>query len=95
METSFFQEIFGKETAEFDRQKLEVDKSVFGEKVGLLGKLFGCGHERISRPFILGKTAYRTCLLCGARKQFNTQTLETFGGFYYPPIVRSEEQLNL
>lgn len=95
METSFYQNFFGKVTAGFDRQKIEVDRSVFGEKVGLLGKFFGCGHKEISRPFVSEKTAYRTCLKCGARKQFNTQTLKTFGGFYYPPIVKSEEQLNL
>lgn len=95
METSFYQNVFGKETAGFDRQDLEVDESVFGEKVGLLGKLFGCGHKEISRPFVLKKTAYRACLSCGARKRFDTQSLTTFGGFYYPPIVKSEEQLNL
>ncbi len=95
MATSFYESKFGQEKAGFNRQNLEVDKSVFGEKVGLLGKLFGCGHREVSRPFILGKTAYRTCLSCGARKRFDTQNLETFGGFYYPPIVKSEEQLNL
>lgn len=69
---------------------LEVTTSqrVFGEKVGLLGRLFGCWHENLSRPFEQNKTAYRTCLNCGARRQFDPQTLQTFGAFYYPPIVK-------
>jgi hypothetical protein len=76
-------------TNKFDRQRAEVNTEVFGVKVGLLNKLFGCGHRNISRPFALGKTAYRCCLECGARRQFNPDTLETFGNFYYTPIVKN------
>ena len=72
-----------------DRQKAEINKTVFGDKVGLMGKIFGCGHGNISRPFIQDGTSYRSCLSCGARKQFNPETLETFGDFYYPPVVRA------
>jgi hypothetical protein len=67
-----------------------VDKGVFGQKVGVIAKLFGCWHENISRPFVQGDTAYRACLNCGARKQFNTETLETYGTFYFPPVVKEE-----
>jgi hypothetical protein len=77
-------------THRFDRQKTEVKGEVFGVKVGLLNKLFGCGHRNISRPFADGKTSYRCCIECGARRQFNPETLETFGTFYYPPIVRAD-----
>lgn len=72
------------------RRKAGVDERVFGAKVGIFTKLFGCEHTNISRPFTAGGTSYRTCLGCGARKQFNSETLETFGSFYYPPVVRSE-----
>jgi hypothetical protein len=27
------------------------ESEVFGEEVGLMGKIFGCGHEELSRPF--------------------------------------------
>jgi len=27
------------------------ESDVFGEKVGLMGKIFGCGHEELNRPF--------------------------------------------
>ena len=71
-----------------DRQQTKVNEEVFGEKVGFMGKIFGCNHQNISRPFTHGKISYRSCLQCGARKQFNPETLETFGGFFYPPVVR-------
>jgi len=67
----------------------EVDAQVFGEKVGLFGKVFGCWHEKLSRPFSQEKIAYRSCLECGARKQFDSETLETHGAFYFPPLVRA------
>lgn len=62
-------------------------KEAFGGKIGLLGKLFGCWHKRISRPFTIGRDSYRACLNCGARKHFDTKTLKTYGSFHYPPIV--------
>jgi len=66
-----------------------VDQRIFGEKVGFIGKIFGCQHEEISRPFSQEKIAYRSCLKCGARKQFDAETLETFGEFYFPPVVQA------
>jgi DNA-directed RNA polymerase specialized sigma24 family protein len=68
-----------------------VDRYVFGQKVGLIAKLFGCWHENLSRPFGSGRSAYRACLNCGARKRFNTETLETYGTFYFPPTVKEEQ----
>lgn len=73
-----------------NNNETEIDLRVFGKKVGFLTKFFGCEHRNISRPFIAGKVSYRTCLQCGARKQFNTETFKTFGDFYYPPAERME-----
>ena len=64
-----------------------LNTQVFGQKMGLATKLFGCWHEQVSRPFTAGKTAYRSCLSCGARRQFDPETLRTFGGFYTPPVI--------
>lgn len=64
----------------------KTETGLFANKVGLIGKLFGCGHGDLSRPFSQGKIGYRSCLKCGAVKQFNLETLETFGGFYYPSV---------
>jgi hypothetical protein len=68
----------------------ETDRRVFGDKVGLFGKIFGCWHEDLSRPFSQEKVAYRSCMKCGARKQFDSETLETHGAFYFPPLVRAD-----
>ena len=68
----------------------KIDKFVFGKRIGVITKLFGCWHNDVSRPFVQGKTAYRSCLQCGARKQFNPETLETTGGFYFPPVIKEE-----
>jgi len=68
----------------------QIDRLVFGQKMSLMAKLFGCWHNNISRPFVQGKTAFRSCLQCGARKQFNPETLETRGSFYFPPVIEKE-----
>lgn len=59
----------------------------FGDKIGFFGKLFGCWHKQISRPFTIGRDSYRACLDCGARKHFDPQTLKTYGSFHYPPAA--------
>jgi hypothetical protein len=68
----------------------DMDSFVFGKKMGLVAKLFGCRHKNLSRPFTREKTSYRSCLNCGARKPFNAETLETYGKFYAPPVVKEE-----
>jgi hypothetical protein len=70
------------------KQTSAIDPIVFGQKMDLVTKLFGCWHGNISRPFIEGKTAYRSCLKCGARKPFNPETLETRGNYYFPPFIK-------
>ena len=55
-----------------------------GNKIGVFGKLFGCWHKRLSRPFTDKNVSYRACLECGARKNFNTQSFKTSGPFYFP-----------
>jgi hypothetical protein len=65
----------------------------FGKRIGIVGKVFGCWHNSLSRPFTNQSGSYRACLNCGARKPFDSKTLKTFGSFYYPPIVSTEEEL--
>lgn len=73
-----------------DKKETEINMRVFGTKVGFLAKYFGCEHKNISRPFVVSKISYRTCLQCGARRQFNTENFKTFGDFYYPPAEKLE-----
>jgi hypothetical protein len=72
-----------------------INREIFGKKVGFLSKIFGCGHQDLSRPFSNGKFGYRVCLRCGARKQFNAETLETFGNFYFAPAEKPELKTGL
>lgn len=71
------------------RKNKTIDEKVFGSKIGLTASLFGCWHDSISRPFTEGRTAYRACLKCGARKPFDPNTLQTQDKFYYPPIIKT------
>ena len=66
---------------------LDRTNGAFGGRIGFLGKLFGCWHKSLSRPFTNRNASYRACLKCGARKKFDTRTLQTFGPYYYPPTV--------
>ncbi|MBK9766361.1 MAG: hypothetical protein IPP63_04750 [Chloracidobacterium sp.] len=59
----------------------------FGRRIGLFGKLFGCWHRDLSRPFSSKNGSYRVCLDCGARKEFDISSFRTLGTFYYPPSV--------
>lgn len=61
------------------------ENRVFGKKIGLIGRMFGCFHRNLSRPFTRDEVSYRSCLECGARKRFDTDSLRTFRTFYYPP----------
>ena len=50
---------------------------------GWLARVFGCWHKEMSRPFTDQGQTYRTCLDCGARRQFNLRRWEMQGDFYY------------
>ena len=62
-------------------------EEIFGRKIGLLGKIFGCHHRRLTRPITSQRTTYQACVECGARKSFDTRTFRSSGGFYYPPTA--------
>lgn len=63
--------------------------SVFGKKIGFFWRLFGCAHRNLSRPFTKKEIGYRSCLECGARKRFDTDSLKTFRSYYYPPEIEN------
>ncbi len=59
----------------------------FGAKIGIFGKVFGCWHKELSRPFTSKRVSYRVCTECGARTKFDISNFKTSGIFYYPPSV--------
>ncbi len=63
------------------------NEPVFGNKIGTIAGIFGCWHSELSRPFSKGKTAYRVCLTCGARRKFDLESMKTFGPFHFPPSI--------
>jgi len=78
-------------TDKINFSRTKTDMEIFGTKASLISKIFGCSHGSLSRPFSHGKIAYRSCLKCGAVKQFNPETLQTFGEFYYPSATKATE----
>ncbi|MEP6924866.1 MAG: hypothetical protein ABI954_10410 [Pyrinomonadaceae bacterium] len=54
------------------------------ETVGFFVGIFGCWHKELSRPFTTANNSYRVCLNCGARRHFDTETLKTYGQYYFP-----------
>lgn len=74
----------------WNHRKLVKDK----QKVGLLARLFRCRHKELSRPFTVGKESHRTCTQCGARRNFDPETLQTYGDFYFP-LEKDISQLEL
>jgi len=57
--------------------------SVSARISNLVARVFGCRHAQMSRPFSRDGRAYRSCLNCGAQRQFNTGRWEMTGSFFY------------
>ncbi len=61
-----------------------IDASSLTGKIGnLMARVFGCWHAELSRPFSREGRAYRTCLNCGAQRQFNLGNWKMQGEFFY------------
>ena len=61
-----------------------IDASSLIGKIGtLMARVFGCWHAELSRPFSRDGRAYRTCLNCGAQRQFNLGKWQMQGNFFY------------
>ena len=58
-------------------------QALTGKITNFVARILGCRHGELSRPFSHGGRAYRTCLGCGARRQFNLGNWEMQGRFYY------------
>lgn len=62
----------------------KVENEIFGEKVGLFTRVFGCHHPRMSKPVTLQNITYRFCPSCGIRRRYNLEKFRSEGAFYYP-----------
>ena len=63
--------------------------SVTGKIGNLMARVFGCRHAELSRPFSRGGRTYRSCVGCGAQRQFHLGNWQMQGDFYYgkPSVV--------
>lgn len=57
--------------------------SFSGKISNLMARVFGCRHAEMSRPFSRDGRAYRSCVNCGAQRQFHLGKWEMTGGFYF------------
>lgn len=81
--------------AVFDRnlvtdKRFSENESPLGKRIGIFGKLFGCWHKRLTRPVTRDRVTFRSCLECGARRNFDMERFKTTGPFYFPPTVKAE-----
>jgi hypothetical protein len=60
--------------------------AVENRKVGLVARIFGCWHSKMSRPMTIDEETYCVCANCGARIRFDPKELKTVGHYYYPPM---------
>ncbi|HEY8188985.1 MAG TPA: hypothetical protein VIF64_23155 [Pyrinomonadaceae bacterium] len=71
-------------TAIIEKNSRFIQNNPSGGAIGhLITRLFGCWHKEMSRPFSSQGQTYRSCLRCGARRQFNLGRWEMQGRFYY------------
>jgi hypothetical protein len=57
-----------------------------------VGDFFGCQHREMSRPFSRHGEAYRVCINCGARRQFDQKNWVSSGRHYFKPAYTSDLQ---
>jgi hypothetical protein len=70
-----------------------IHSSSLTRRIGsLMARVFGCRHAELSRPFSHDGRAYRSCLNCGAQRQFNLGNWEMQGRFYYGQPQRRQAQ---
>ncbi len=64
--------------------KKESEKSKAGRRLSIAATLFGCWHGNLSRPITVEGETYRTCLGCGARRRFDSESMKPIGPYYFP-----------
>jgi hypothetical protein len=54
------------------------------EKQSFFKRLFGCWHQRMSKPVTIDKTTFCYCKDCGLRRKYDIETFRPQGAFYSP-----------
>jgi hypothetical protein len=75
------------EIIEQTHESLWLHRGTVGEKIEKsLTRVFGCRHRQMSLPFTRGNLTYRTCVACGARRDFDLVQRVMVGPYYYPTV---------
>ena len=69
------------------------DESI--NKIGFFSSLFGCWHPRLTRPISDNHSTYQSCVECGARRLYDTETFKPTGPFYYPTKIDPNQALSV
>lgn len=79
-----------------NRQVHNTSVNQFANKVNLIEpelipisrftSIFGCWHKNMGIPLTSGNRTYRTCMICGACRNFDLKLWKNTGAFYYYPI---------
>ena len=83
MENVIVQSEFGQRVLD-NSIEVNVEKEIFGKKVGLIARIFGCKHMRMSMPVTTKEITYRFCPTCGIRRRYDLETSRLQGSYYYP-----------
>jgi hypothetical protein len=59
------------------------------EKQSFFKWIFGCWHQRMSKPVTTDQTTFCYCKDCGLRRKFDTETFKLQGAFYSPRPVKT------
>ena len=67
-----------------DSEKEIRHEQVFGTRVGLFARVFGCWHSRMSRPVTTASLTYQYCASCGIRRKYDAVAFKPERKLYYP-----------
>ncbi|MBS1796170.1 MAG: hypothetical protein JSS81_20120 [Acidobacteria bacterium] len=59
-----------------------LQQTLIEEKQGFFKRLFGCWHQRMSRPVTSDNTTFCYCKDCGLRRKYDIETGRPHGAFY-------------
>ena len=68
-----------------ERTRKSKKLNVFGALGRWLAVIYGCPHKEMSRPFSRQGETYRVCINCGARRNFDGETWNSSGPYYFKP----------
>jgi hypothetical protein len=70
-------------THDIHSRRFPASKNLDELVVRLITRLFGCQHLNMSMPITCGGETHRTCVSCGARRNFDANNWSMYGSYYF------------